>query len=277
MKPVLRLQSSTPTSNVRSLGLRALQHVLDRTLALLFVFRLFPTPCLITTNVGLQTQARRTQGRPDEVSFISAAFIGMISQRFADIMGHPELPFGGTPVLLVGDNFQQAPVTGMPWFVSLVEDAHRDQTKEVMPCAQSIGVKILRQARRFVLQGNMRTMQDASFVDALHALRRTDISNPITPTFFDSIQYLSKSDACGRYRFGPFATKWRLTIVGTNSSQGSPPVQLLDDLYDTEPALFGYFVKEAPVLLTQNIQATRHLVNGTRAIMHSLMLRDAHD
>ena len=63
MKPVLRLQSSTPTSNVRSLGLRALQHVLDRTLALLFVFRLFPTPCLITTNVGLQTQARRTQGR----------------------------------------------------------------------------------------------------------------------------------------------------------------------------------------------------------------------
>ena len=54
----------------------------------------------------------------DEVSFISAAFIGMISQRFADIMGHPELPFGGIPVLLVGDNFQKAPVTGMPWFVS---------------------------------------------------------------------------------------------------------------------------------------------------------------
>ena len=71
--------------------------------------------------------------------------------------------------------------------------------------------------------------------------------------------------------------KWRLTVVGTNSSQVSPPVHLLDDLYNTEPALFGYFVKGAPVLLTQNIQATRHLVNRTRAIMHSLMLRDAHE
>eukprot|EP00750_Incisomonas_marina_P022762 INCI4992.37.p2 GENE.INCI4992.37~~INCI4992.37.p2 ORF type:complete len:112 (+),score=19.73 INCI4992.37:138-473(+) len=87
----------------------------------------------------------------------------------------------------------------------LVEDAHGDQTKEVLPCAQSIGEKIQRQARRFVLQGNV-TMKDTSFVDALHALRRTDISNPITPTFFDSIQYLSKSDAHGRYRFGSFST-----------------------------------------------------------------------
>ena len=68
-----------------------------------------------------------------------------------------------------------------------------------------VGVKILRQARRFVLQGNMRTMKDSSFVDALHVLRRTDISNPITPTFFDSIQYFSKSDARERYRFGAFA------------------------------------------------------------------------
>ena len=137
---------------------------------------------------------------------------------------------------------------------------------------------------------------------SLHALRRTDISNPTTPPFLHSIQYLSKSDVSGRDRFGPFATvsrrvrghinhqklrdfarvldlplfKWQLTCWHEQTSRFSSS-SFAGRSFRNPVGIFGYFVKGAPVLLTQNIQATRHLVNRTRAIMHSLMLRDAHE
>lgn len=40
--------------------------------------------------------------------------------------------------------------------------------------------------------------------------------------------------------------------------------------------MYGYYVEGAPVLCMHNVQATRHLVNGTRALMHSLIF-DAHE
>ena len=236
----------------------------------------------------------------DEVSFISAAFIGKISQRCADLFGDASLPFGGLPVLFVGDNFQKPPVTEPPWFVTLVKHAVRDKSIDIQPSAQRAGVDMIRAAPCFFLSGNMRAMEDHDFVQALHRMRRTNLELPITPQFFDSIKPLSKEDIAGSFRFGPFGTvscvtrnhinidkirdfamaldrplfKWKLCVVGTNGCKGPPPHEVLDNLYDSEPTMFGYYVEGAPVLLTENVQATRHVVNGTRGLMHSLICHE---
>ena len=46
----------------------------------------------------------------------------------------------------------------------------------------------------------------------------------------------------------------------------------LNDLYNAEPSLWGYFVEGAPINLTENIKPVRKLVNGSPGILDSLVL-----
>jgi hypothetical protein len=58
--------------------------------------------------------------------------------------------------------------------------------------------------------------------------------------------------------------RWRYKVV---SSLEHEPEKWL---YKKYPELFGYFVKGAPVFLTENINPNKGLANGTAAIMHSM-------
>ena len=44
-------------------------------------------------------------------------------------------------------------------------------------------------------------------------------------------------------------------------------------LYKDEPTLWGWYVRGAPVLLTENVKSTRGLVNGTPGVLDSLTFK----
>ena len=44
----------------------------------------------------------------------------------------------------------------------------------------------------------------------------------------------------------------------------------VEELYNHEPGLWGYFARGAPAMLTENIQPAKHLANGTWGFLHSL-------
>ena len=59
----------------------------------------------------------------DEVSFNELRIFGQADGRFRQLLGQPDVIFGGVPLMLAGDNFQKPPPAGTPWYRSLVEVA----------------------------------------------------------------------------------------------------------------------------------------------------------
>jgi len=62
--------------------------------------------------------------------------------------------------------------------------------------------------------------------------------------------------------------KWKLPLTGLASELLDATT--LDELVENEPGLWGMFVGGAPAVLTENINATKLLTNGTCGYMHSL-------
>jgi hypothetical protein len=70
--------------------------------------------------------------------------------------------------------------------------------------------------------------------------------------------------------------RWRLNLVGLDSQRLD--AKLIDELYDEEVGLWGYFVKGAPGIIEDNLAQLKGIVNGTSCTMHSLTLQsDATD
>ena len=61
---------------------------------------------------------------------------------------------------------------------------------------------------------------------------------------------------------------WKMELVGRQFE--SMTDGQLKELFENEPGLWGYFVRGAPAMLTQNIQPTKILANGSMGFMHSL-------
>ena len=51
----------------------------------------------------------------DELSFIDAGLFGHLDQRLRTLTRCADVPFGGLPVLLCGDNYQKPPPRSDPW------------------------------------------------------------------------------------------------------------------------------------------------------------------
>ena len=66
--------------------------------------------------------------------------------------------------------------------------------------------------------------------------------------------------------FGLPLFRWKLPLLDE-----LPNVDL-NDLYNAEPSLWGYFVEGAPINLCENIKPVRKLVNGSPGILDSLVL-----
>jgi len=223
--------------------------------------------------------------------------LGQADMRLRHLTGNLDVMFGGIPLLLVGDHHQLPVIKATPWYSSLVEDANPGGTATPLPnSANQIGLRVLESARRVTLTRLMRAAGDDAFVDAQKRMRRTAVEQPIDQALLARLRPLSAADVSAdeEWLFAPMAVlttlerdhfnvaqaeafakafglpllKWKLLIAGDNVDE-----KLHAGLYEEEPTLWGWYVRGAPVLLTENVKSTRGLVNGTPGVLDSLTFR----
>jgi hypothetical protein len=142
----------------------------------------------------------------------------------------------------------------------------------------------------------MRAAGDDAFIDAQKRMRRTDVAQPIDQALLDRLHPLSRADVSAdeEWLFAPMAVltqlerdhwnveqakafaktfrlplfKWKLRIADKDIDE-----KLHSGLYEEEPTLWHWFVRGAPVLLTENVKSTRGLVNGTSGVLDSLTFK----
>ena len=232
----------------------------------------------------------------DEISFNTAKLIGHVDYTCRALTDEWDVPFGGLIVLLAGDNSQKRPCGGMPWYNTLVKYIMDPQSFGDTKNATHVGVTSLASARRWNLVRNMRAHRDRDFASDQEKMRDVNNANPITQAFLDSIKVLSAKDVAvdPAWAFAPIGVvsrterdhinrlqierfakffnlplvRWRLELY---NNAVLADVDDIDDIYDNEPTLWGYFVRGAPCLLTKQIKSVRRLVNTTPCLMEDLI------
>ena len=131
-------------------------------------------------------------------------------------------------------------------------------------------------------------------------MRSTESTQPVSESFLDSLQQMSAQEMQDPlYRFATVGVvsnlersflnaarsadyakwhkrvliRWRLQLSGSDAATLNKDE--LDELFQDEVGLWFHFVAGAPCVLTDTSYAQhKGLVNGTRAIFHSLTLAD---
>mgnify|MGYP006144872363 CR=1 FL=1 len=169
--------------------------------------------------------------------------------------------------------------------------------------AEGNGIELFKRFRRFNLTRTHRFREDPRYGELLGAMRDTANSQAVCDELLDALQPLSDAElsdpdvrfskvgvvsnleadainAAQAYAFarhhGMVLVRWRLKLVGQDAQRLNGA--LLDEFYEEEPGLWGYFVKGAPGMINDNLAQRKGIVNGTSCVMHSLTLdKDAHD
>ena len=207
---------------------------------------------------------------------------------------------GGLSVMLCGDCHQKNLPNSTPWCTALVNAAHSTnmQQRSNGQSARDLGLDVLRQAKRVTLSRQMRAIEDQEFVSQRMQMRETTVVYPVRKEFLDSIKEISRQDVEDdqEWLFAPIGVvghwegdainmaqvehfayvnnlpvvKWRLTIDMRKDYKSLLHAEILEELYETEPNTWAYFVQGAPILITDNMRSTRKLVNGTPGLLYSL-------
>lgn len=218
----------------------------------------------------------------DEVSFIAAGVFGHVDHALRALMGNPNVPCGGIPLLLCGDNHQKPPPGDVQWYVELVQGlVGVRKTKQADAGvavgafnAKACGLQLLKQARRVELQRLMRARDDPAFIDVQQRMRQTDAQRPVCAAFLQGLRPVSESDIVDdpEWKFAPVGVVSRHERDVVNMAQAEafarsfdtplvrwqlPLTETLGDesleraLYLEEPGLWATFVEGAPVNLTE--------------------------
>eukprot|EP00959_Pyramimonas_sp_CCMP1952_P007185 150318-Pyramimonas_sp.AAC.1 len=145
----------------------------------------------------------------------------------------------------------------------------------------------------------MRAADDPTFQKELLQLRDTSCPTPVPSSLINHLREVSPDDVrsdpawafatiavlsnyerhqLNRLQVEAFAKAFQLPLITWKCPLTGKAAELLDrsdldELYDNEPGLWGYFVRGAPAMLTENIQPTKFLVNGACGYMRSLTLQ----
>lgn len=136
-----------------------------------------------------------------------------------------------------------------------VTDCHRISTNR---SASQFGTSLVARLERMYLTAS-RVAEDPSWKDAV-------IIVPTNAQRFALLEHLVLSWAKSRNR--P-ALRWRYHFPQQQLTK-----QEIEAIYSKFPELTGYFVPGAPVFITENVNATKGVANGTSATMHSLSWSD---
>ena len=242
----------------------------------------------------------------DEVSFIELAVFGHLDADLRNLISEDptDVLCGGIPLLLCGDCHQKPPPGGVPWYKVMTQVATGSVENPLAKgpmSAKARGLKLLRSARHVELKRLMRAQGDQVFMGYMKAMRRTDVTQPIPDEFLSKLQKVTTADVAkdGAWRFAPIGVlshverdtinhaqlkafarhfnlpvvRWRLELV----DDAFDDVQVREELYEHEPNLWGYFVEGAPVHLLETIKSVRKLVNGSPALLYSLVVTNEDD
>ena len=155
----------------------------------------------------------------DEVSFITAAVFGHVDHVLRAMTGNLDVPCGGVPILLCGDNHQKPPPGDSFWYKELVESlpgvvikSKRGDAGAVVGTynARACGIKLLKSARKVELVRLMRAAEDLPFIRVQQRMRDTATRQPpICPTFLKGLEPLSTEDVANdpEWRFAPVGVR----------------------------------------------------------------------
>lgn len=238
----------------------------------------------------------------DEISCITASFLGRIEKRLREIMGKDE-PFGGLAVLLLGDFFQLPPVGGSSLYTSVIDlfvmGAKTLDTATVTNGPATQGAHWFVSFRKMELTQQMRAAGDPEHIAFLGLLRSPNpnmalivqtllkrykiitaqdiIDDPEFATTPIIVTGNSERNTINAFQSDNFAQRhktvrfsWKRAIVGKVGLGLTK--QSRDFIYHRYPEFTSYFVPGAPGYLVENICVSRTLANGTSVTYHSLTL-----
>ena len=247
----------------------------------------------------------------DEISFTSAAILGHMHHQLqlllnslgaggTDRNGKITL-CGGMPMLLCGDNHQKPPPVETPWFHTLVDAATipgKNAPNNHNYVATEMGLRVVRAARLFRLSTILRAQGDPEFVRLQQMMRRTDVKHPVPSQLIDNLKTISNEDVENdkAWQFALIGVRTHMEgdvlnyaqLINFAKTHNKPivrwklrpcrPFQIdMEQVYEAETTLWGYYVQGAPILLTWNLKSARGLSNGVAALMYSLTLTEQQD
>ena len=244
----------------------------------------------------------------DEVSMITATMLAYIDARCRQATQR-DMRFGGIAMILCGDFSQSPPVNGVSLFsaaIRIAEKVHHglkvvdgkdvDTGPYKAGGAIAIGVSLFNQAKLIRL-----TIQERCKEDEEHTafIRRMGEGLPVTDRDLKRFKKLSDKD----FKEDPSAWQFAVILVTTNRERADfnhiqainyakthgevvirwpveivswkhkPSILFLKDAMK-ETILYHYFVRTAPGFLTENINPSIGLANGTGIQDHSLTFAD---
>ena len=235
----------------------------------------------------------------DEASMLTPVTLARIELRLRQCF-HPDLPFGGKHILLLGDMWQFPPVSGLAK-PALYQAAVIVATNKRVPNeAYRAGANLFTQFKLFVLKDQQRMDKDyAKYLKPLSDMKKDypitdewlsklkvlipeDLQKPDSPWTFATVAVTGNVERIAILRFKAilFGKKWCEPIVTWICKVKSGSVgrrTLYSPLNVDEECLPGkwsvsqqFFVRNAPCVITENLSTKQQLAKATKGVMVSL-------
>jgi hypothetical protein len=241
----------------------------------------------------------------DEISTVSPSMLAWVHQRLCEVSGR-NVSFGGYAIIVLGDFYQMPPTVPSTSLYDAIMDLSGASVASGRPKSfvkyteghpGYTGAFLFREFRMFELTEQMRAAEDVAQLALVTNIRNPDVLYPITREVIKHLIALSADDVSSEpgwavapivvssneerasltapqaLRFaqhqGEVLIRWRLDL------RADPVIadlscEEMDQLFESEPSLWGLYVCGAPGFLTKNIKADKGLANGTPCVMESL-------
>ena len=225
----------------------------------------------------------------DETSMLDPIMLCHANTRLQQIFGNDN-PFGGLLVVLVGDFFQLKPVGADAFFVA----STKELTDNLLGTPYEIGRDLIVKYKMITFKHQYRSL-DGAHTGNINRMRDPTVPDPINEAVINSLKVLSREDfendpswafatiaVCSNQERNSinatqiinFAKANGLPVVKWYKKLNVRKIELPESLHyilqEDEPRLTAYFVPGAPILLTDNLNPSSGLANGTPAFLHSL-------
>jgi hypothetical protein len=225
----------------------------------------------------------------DEFSMLPAHLLVNIDDRLRHWTEKPLLPFGGVSVILMGDEFQLFPV-GMSLITASLDI--RNQAGQLFNRFRRLhfhnpersGDPVLNAALEFFRDTTCKhPVVSSGILNLLAPLRRSDTADPLWLDATIVVPGNEQRYAINLSRAVAMATRtgqpviaWKLPLhpdsVGVIESIALRHETTSKKLLEDENETTVFFVKGANAIVCENIATDLRIANGTRCIMHSILL-----
>ena len=243
----------------------------------------------------------------DEISYMGPIIFGQVEARLRSLMASNDT-FGGLGIILMGDFFQLPPVVPSETLYMAVMKQQVDGISldpvGAVGSPRSVGTSLFASFTRIELTEQMRASRDIQHTEMLDRMRSPPLGqNRITVADLARLRVLTPEDVredprwanthivvtsnaerinINDWQSANFAAISRQPRLIWNLPLLGPAAAMLphDDLvtaYKNNNELLGIFVTGAKAFMTENLNPTRGLANGTAVVYHSINLHESED